>query len=106
MLDQDQINAFKDQGHLILPGFVEADMVRQWQEQFWQHLDCSIDEPDKWPDRVEGFQPDPVFGDLPELQGIVKQVGGGHFSGGGCGVLVRWPQKQEQWSMPESGHLD
>ena len=33
MLSADQINSFKDHGHLILPGFVAADTVRQWQDQ-------------------------------------------------------------------------
>ena len=92
MLSQDQINSFKTDGHLILPGFVATETIEQWQDQFWGHLGCTIDEPDKWPERVEGFQPNPVFGELPDLQAIVTQVGGGHFSGGGCGVLRAAPK--------------
>ncbi len=106
MLSSEQIKEFKDHGHLVVRGFVAADTVQQWQDQFWRHLGCSIDEPEKWPEKVEGFQPDPVFGDLPDLQEVVQQVGGGHFSGGGCGVVVRWPQPDQEWKMPESGHLD
>lgn len=106
MLEVDQIQSFKDHGYLILPGFVDSDQVHAWREQFWAHLDCSIDEPDQWPDRVEGFAPDPLFGDLPELQAIAKEFGGGYFNGGGCGVQVRWPQSDAEWTMPDSGHLD
>ena len=106
MLNNAQIQSFKDEGHLLLPGFVDEDIVAQWQEQFWGHLGCSIDEPDSWPERVDGFQPDPLFGDLPDLQSIASQLGGGAFNGGGCGVLVRWPEREKEWAMPESGHLD
>ena len=106
MLTSEQVQSFKQEGHLVLPGFVEGETVAQWQEQFWGHLGCTIDEPDQWPERVDGFQPDPLFGNLPELQSIANQLGGGAFSGGGCGVLVRWPEREKEWSMPESGHLD
>ncbi len=104
MLSSDQIHSFQTDGHLILPGFVGTDLVQQWRDQFWRHLDCSIAE--KWPERVKDFKPDPIFGDLPELQAIVRQLGGGHFTGGGCGVAVRWPKQDQNWTMPDSGHLD
>jgi len=106
MLEAAQIQSFKDHGYLILPGFVGSDLVHAWREQFWAHIGCSIDKSDQWPDRVEGFAPDPLFGDLPDLQAIAKQFGGGHFQGGGCGVQVRWPQSNGEWTMPDSGHLD
>ena len=63
MLEAAQIQSFKDHGYLILPGFVGSDLVHAWREQFWAHIGGSIDKPDQWPDRVEGFAPDPVFGD-------------------------------------------
>lgn len=109
-MTQDQVDSFKANGFLVLPGFVPDDVLAQWREQFWGHLGCTIDEPDKWPDeypaKVEGFKPDPMFGDMPDLQAIAEQVGGGHFKGGGCGVAVRWPQTDADWTMPDSGHLD
>ena len=103
MLNAEQIDAFKADGHLILPGFVDAALVAQWRDQFWSHLGCTLDDPDQWPDKVEGFKPEPIFGDLPQLQAIAAQVGGGRFSGGGCGVAVRWPKSAETWAMPASG---
>jgi hypothetical protein len=106
MLSSDQIESFKADGHLILPSFVSCEQIQAWRDQFWGHLGCTIDEPEKWPEKVKDFKPDPIFGDLPELQSIAGQVGGGHFKGGGCGVAVRWPQTGEEWAMPESGHLD
>ena len=79
MLTSEEVQSFKQEGHLVLPGFVEGETVAQWQEQFWGHLGCTIDEPDQWPERVDGFQPDPLFGNLPELQSIANQLGGGAF---------------------------
>ena len=55
----EQIDDFKANGHLILSGFVPDETVAEWQQQFWSHLGCTIDEPEKWPDKVEGFKPDP-----------------------------------------------
>ena len=106
MLNADQIESFKADGSLILPSFVDAALIAQWRDQFWEHIGCTLDELDQWPDKVEGFKPEPIFGDLPELQAIAAQVGGGCFSGGGCGVAVRWPKSTEKWAMPTSGHLD
>ncbi len=83
MLTIDQIQSFKKEGHLILHGFISNETIDQWRDQFWTHLGCTIDQPDQWPDRVEGFQPAPLFGDLPELQAIAQQLGGGAFNGGG-----------------------
>jgi len=67
MLSSDQIESFKADGHLILPSFVSSEQIQAWRDQFWGHLGCTIDEPEKWPEKVKGFKPDPIFGDLPEL---------------------------------------
>jgi hypothetical protein len=108
-LNDTQVTEFKRQGCLVLPGFVEESLLEEWRQSFWQHLGGSFEDQKSWPDdpaASRGFVTDPVFGELPRLQAIVHQLGGGHFSGGGCGVNVRWPQTETEWSMPESGHLD
>ena len=106
MLSDEQVNSFKKDGHLILRGFIDDEIISAWQSQFWDHLGCRINEPGKWPDKVEGFQPSPLFGSMPELTSIAEQFGGGNFNGGGCGVLTRWPDTDQSWAMPDTGHLD
>ena len=68
MLSSDQIESFKADGYLILPSVISSEQIQEWRDQFWGHLDCTIDEPEKWPEKVQDFKPDPIFGDLPELQ--------------------------------------
>ena len=106
MICSEQIESFKANGYLVMPGFIDSEQIEEWRDQFWSHLGCTLAEPEKWPEKVTDFEPDPIFGNMPELQSIARQVGGGHFRGGGCGVAVRWPQQDQEWAMPESGHLD
>ena len=106
MLSRQQVADFKNNGHLILRNFIDNHTIGEWQNQFWKHLGCTIHTPEQWPDKVEGFQTNPIFGDIPELQNIATQFGGGNFTGGGCGVLTRWPESNKNWNLPETGHLD
>ena len=108
ILSPAQIEFFKEQGYLILEDFIDPDTVVGWREQIWRHLGASLEEPDQWPDDyvVEGFSHEPVFGHMPQMAAAVEQLGGGKFTGGGSGPLVKWPQAGENWSMPEQGHID
>ena len=101
-----QIDAFKTDGHLILPDVIDADLLATWRDQFWSYVGCRPDEPESWPDQTGGFKPDPLFGDLPQMQAISRQLGGDRFQGGGCGVIVRWPEESRDWTIPETGHID
>jgi len=102
-----QVDSFKEEGHLILPGFIEEAVLEQWRKQFCAHYNYSLEEPRCQPDKDAGsLHLDPVLGELPQLRAIAHQLGGGQFNGGGCGVQVRWPQENEKWQMPQSGHLD
>ena len=108
-LSQEQVTQFKDRGFLVLPGFIGPELLAQWRDAFWQHVGGSFEDPATWPAdpaASRGFVTEPVFGELPRLTAIAGQLGGGDFNGGGCGVNVRWPQDETEWSMPESGHLD
>ena len=63
-----QIDAFKTDGHLILPDVIDADLLATWRDQFWNYVGCRPDEPESWPDQTGGFKPDPLFGDLPQTR--------------------------------------
>ena len=108
-LTTEQISQFKDQGYLVLPGFIGPDLLERWRAAFWDHVGGRAEDPSSWPDdpaASRGFVTEPVFGELPRLAAIAAQLGGGDFNGGGCGVAVRWPETDAEWSMPDSGHLD
>jgi hypothetical protein len=105
-LNPAQIDAFKTDGHLILPDVIDADLLATWRDQFWSYVGCRPDEPESWPDQTGGFKPDPLFGDLQQMQAISRQLGNDRFQGGGCGVIVRWPEESRDWTIPETGHID
>ena len=46
MLSPDQIKSFKADGYLILPSAISSEQIQEWRDQFWAHLDCTIDEPE------------------------------------------------------------
>ena len=73
-----------------------------------QHFDSSLETPETWPGDyvVQNFSFSPLFGQLPVMQKITEQLGGGQFTGGGGSPLVKWPNPEEEWSMPGSGHID
>lgn len=109
MLTPEQLESFKDNAYLILPGFVEAEQIASWHEQFWAHIDADAQDSTTWPDEyvIGDFSVSPRLGELPEMQVIVDQIGGGSFTGGGGSMLVQWPKStRANWQMPEAGHID
>ena len=74
MICSEQIESFKANGYLVMPGFIDSEQIEEWRDQFWSHLGCTLAEPEKWPEKVTDFEPDPIFGNMPELQSIARQV--------------------------------
>ncbi len=68
-LDEEQIAFFKEEGYLILKGFIDPQQVAEWRGQFWRHVGADPHDPASWPDSyvIEGFGVDPAFGQLPFL---------------------------------------
>ena len=108
ILTTNQIEFFKASGYLILEDLIEPAIIESWQEQIWTHFGSSLEEPDTWPDDyvVKDLNFSPLFGKLPAMQAIVEQLGSGKFTGGGGSSLVKWPNPDGEWSMPDSGHID
>ena len=81
-LDERQVDFFKAQGYLILKGFVEAEQVATWREQFWAHVGADPQDAASWPESyvIDGFAVDPAFGQLRQMQAAIGQLGGGRFS--------------------------
>ena len=107
-LDEEQIAFFKEEGYLILKGFIDPQQVAEWRGQFWRHVGADPHDPASWPDSyvIEGFGVDPAFGQLPQMQSAIAQLGGGKFAGGGGSMLVHWPSGKDEWAWPGQGHID
>ncbi|MBT3346212.1 MAG: hypothetical protein HN712_27505 [Gemmatimonadetes bacterium] len=109
MLTAEQIQSFKDNAYLVLPGFVDPEQISRWGEQFWAHIGADSQDASTWPDNyvIGDFAVDPRLSDLPQMQSIVDQLGGGLFSGGGGSMLVQWPKPEgTPWQIPAHGHID
>ena len=107
-LTPEQIESFKDNGYLILRSFIDQTHVEGWREQFWRHIDADANAPSTWPNDyvIEGYTPNPQFGDAPQMSAAIEQLGGGKFDGGGGAILARWPVEDPNWTPSDSGHID
>lgn len=109
MLTSEQVQSFKENAYLVLPGFIATEQLLQWREQFWSHVGADAQDAATWPDNyvIGDFNVDPRLSDVPQLQSIVEQLGGGFFTGGGGSMLVQWPKPEgTPWQMPGQGHID
>lgn len=119
-----QIEEFKAEGALQLPGLIPPDVLVGWQDQF--RAACSdgvdLDDPETWPTGrytpPDGWpELQPCLYDLPNLRSIVEQLGDGAFAPSHPAgrawspqtpmTRVNLPSAQEtEWSPPNDGHLD
>ncbi len=108
MLSTEQVKFFQENGYLILENFIDSEIIEGWRAQIWEHLNSNLESPGTWPKDyvVQNFSFSPVFGQVPVMQKIIVQLGGGEFSGGGGSPLVKWPSTDESWTMPPAGHID
>ena len=110
-----QIAEFKNEGVLILPGFVDEHQLRSWADQVWAGLAAGSgaepDDPSSWRGKAMAVDmPAPLTptpGELPQFRALMQQLGGGHFSGGGAQVAPIFPNTDRaDWSLPSNGHVD
>ena len=109
MLTTKQIVFFQEHGYLILKDLIDPEIINGWRTQVWEHFNSSLETPETWPNdyEIQGFNFSPLFGHLPVLQEITEQLGGGQFfTGGGGSPIIKWPNPEEEWAMPNDGHID
>ena len=126
MLSASQIAEFKAEGALPLRELIPADVRSAWREQLWRA--CAEDgvdldgDPKLWPAgryAPAGGWPElvPNVYDLPEIQTIVNQLGGGSLSPSFPAGQPPTPQVPmvrvilpsepgTKWAAPRDGHLD
>ena len=128
LLTQAQIEEFQAEGALLLQSFIPPDVLQTWREQV--HAACAADEPpvdltdpSTFPNgryAPEGGWPElePNVYDLPTLQELVQQLGGGAFAPSHPAGMPWSPQvpmtrvimpdaeDAEEWAPPPNGHLD
>lgn len=111
LLNAAQINQFKLNGYLVLENVFEKATIEAWRQQIWRTLGTSMEEPEAWPrDRgLDGYVYDPPESALvnhPLLTSIVDQLSGSSFVAGDGIPIIRWPEPEQDWHMPQSGHID
>jgi hypothetical protein len=124
-LDAAQLDAFKQDGCLIVEGVVGESQLVDYRRQFWQELstpeldDAVEGDPSTWPANQSGGQlPNimaltPSLGELPAIAAIIEQLGGGRFTGGGSMTKAIFPARfpltsgATEWQEPgTSFHID
>ena len=125
LLSPAQLEEFKAEGAVAIPGLVPPDVLDGWQTQI--RVACSedgvdIDDPGTWPHgryAPEGGWPEfsPCLYDVPSLQSIVEQIGGGAFASSHPAGQPWTPQVPmtrailpsepgTEWRAPVDAHLD
>lgn len=124
LLTPTQLDEFKVEGAVAIPGLVPADVLAGWQVQLGDACTDGVDlgNPGTWPTgryAPEGGWPEltPNLYDLPNLQSIVEQIGGGDFAPSHPAGQPWTPQVPMTrvilpnapgtgWVAPADGHLD
>ncbi len=124
LLSAAQLDEFKAEGALPVPGLVPPDVLAGWQAQMRGACSGGVDleDPDTWPAgryAPEGGWPEfsPGLYDLPSLRSIVEQLGAGAFAPSHPAGEPWSPQVPmtrvilpnapgTEWHAPLDGHLD
>ena len=112
LLDSDQIDYFKLNGYLVLRNVFDEETIKAWRRQIWGVLGSSLDAPESWPrdkSGLDGFSYDPPESALvnhPLMMSIVAQLSGNAFVAGDGIPIIRWPEPEQTWEIPETGHID
>ena len=115
-LSRAQIEQFKADGVLLLPGFVDAAQLESYRAQAWEALGCDRNDRSQWP-KFHGNLPrelQPPPNELPQFRALIEQLGGGKFSpyhnSAGLTGVVRciFPGKTapDEWELPTRAHVD
>ena len=124
VLSSAQLDEFKAEGALAIPSLIPADIIAAWQDQMRALCSDGVDfeDPSTWPHgryAPPGGWPElkPNLYDVPSLQSIVQQIGGGAFAPSHPAGQAWTPQVPmtrvilpsppgTEWTAPIDGHLD
>ena len=53
-----QVDSFCSEGYVVCKQLLPAELVQSWRSQFWGLLDCSPDEPSRWPEAAGHHETD------------------------------------------------
>ena len=124
LLSSAQLEEFKTEGALAIPGLIPPEIIAAWQDQMRARCSDGVDfeDPSTWPHgryAPPGGWPElePNLYDVPGLRSIVQQLGAGAFAPSHPAgqewtrqvpmtrVILPSPPGTE-WSAPTDGHLD
>lgn len=111
-LNAQQIAHFKLNGYLVLKNVFDEATLEAWRRQIWRALDGSLEDPATWPREtsgLDGYEYDPPNSALvhhPNMMSIIDQLSGGHFVAGDGIPIIRWPEPERTFEIPQTGHID
>lgn len=105
---------FKENGYLVKHGTLTEDQIRKAQDALWEGIKADRSEPRTW---IQAGPRAPVSGNHPAIRATIYEspifamaeelVGKDRLSqGGGPGPALVYPSGNEEWSLPQGGHLD
>ena len=125
LLSSAQLDEFKAEGAVAIPGLIPPDVLAGWRAQIRGACTDGVDfdDPDTWKPTgryaPEGGWPEfsPCLYEVPNLQSIVEQIGGGAFTPSHPAGTPWTPQvpmtrvilpndPDKEWTLPNNGHLD
>jgi len=110
-LSQQQIETFKTEGYLVVPGIIGTEYIDHWQQAIWQEIGGSVDDVASWQGKTTEpraqFEPESWrLHNHPTVEAIVEQLGGGGFVCGHDSCVTTWPLVDATWQKSARGHLD
>jgi ectoine hydroxylase-related dioxygenase (phytanoyl-CoA dioxygenase family) len=106
-----QIQFFKDNGYLILDNFIEPPIVERWQRAIRKSFEGSAKDDDSLNvSRTKGqdfeFTSESTLGNHLRMFRVLEQLVGDTFEFASEDLIIIRPTSEQEWSMPQKGHID
>ena len=112
-LTDDDRASFRNQGYLIVRDVLTAEQIERAQDALWEGIDANRNEPETW---IQAGPRSPAAGSHPDIKATLHEssvftmaeelVGQGVLNTGSPGPALVYPSGEDDWSLPERGHLD
>jgi hypothetical protein len=106
-----QIQFFKDNGYLILDNFIEPPIVERLQQAICKCFEVGSKDDDSL--NMTGkkgqdfeFTSETSLGNHLRLSRVIEQLVGGTFKFASEDLIIIRPTSDQEWSMPQRGHID
>jgi len=119
-LSPDQITHFKEKGYVVVKDLIDKATLENWRGQYEAEFG-PLDDQKSWQAMKDWnlrnnvsvlqdyrFKPESTeLRNQPGVQAVLDQLGGGQFyCDDDSNPHILWPNKEEEWTMPDHGHVD